>query len=45
MTETRKPRVALEETAYFPQKARVLAMLALTRTDDVLEITRMFGEY
>jgi L-asparaginase len=28
-----------------PQKARVLAMLALTRTDDVAEIQRMFDEY
>ena len=28
-----------------PQKARVLAMLALTRTDDPVEIQRMFDEY
>ena len=28
-----------------PQKARVLAMLALTRTDNVSEIQRMFDEY
>ena len=28
-----------------PQKARVLAMLALTRTDDVAEVQRMFDEY
>jgi L-asparaginase len=28
-----------------PQKARVLAMLALTRTDDVAEIQRMFDTY
>ena len=28
-----------------PQKARVLAMLALTRTDDASEIQRMFDEY
>ena len=28
-----------------PQKARVLAMLALTRTDDAPEIQRMFDEY
>jgi L-asparaginase len=28
-----------------PQKARVLAMLALTRTDDVSEVQRMFDEY
>src|SRR5262249_48696419 len=28
-----------------PQKARVLAMLALTRTEDPAEIQRMFDEY
>ena len=28
-----------------PQKARVLAMLALTRTDDPREVERMFTEY
>jgi L-asparaginase len=28
-----------------PQKARVLAMLALTRTDDPAEVQRMFNEY
>jgi L-asparaginase len=28
-----------------PQKARVLAMLALTRTDDPAEVQRMFDEY
>jgi L-asparaginase len=28
-----------------PQKARVLAMLALTRTDDVAEVQRIFDEY
>ena len=28
-----------------PQKARVLAMLALTRTDDVREAQRIFDEY
>jgi L-asparaginase len=28
-----------------PQKARVLAMLALTRTDDPDEVQRMFDEY
>jgi len=28
-----------------PQKARVLAMLALTRTDKEAEIQRMFDEY
>ena len=28
-----------------PQKARILLMLALTRTSDINEIRRMFGEY
>jgi hypothetical protein len=28
-----------------PQKARILLMLALTRTKDLNEIRRMFGEY
>ena len=28
-----------------PQKARILAMLAIARTDDRREIVRMFGEY
>jgi L-asparaginase len=28
-----------------PQKARVLTMLALTRTDDPAEVQRMFGDY
>jgi L-asparaginase len=28
-----------------PQKARILLMLALTRTDDVNEIRRMFSQY
>jgi L-asparaginase len=28
-----------------PQKARILLMLALTRTSDISEIRRMFGEY
>lgn len=28
-----------------PQKARVLTMLALTRTDDADEVQRMFGDY
>jgi len=28
-----------------PQKARILLMLALTKTDDLKEIKRMFGEY
>jgi L-asparaginase len=28
-----------------PQKARILLMLALTKTSDVKEIKRMFAEY
>jgi L-asparaginase len=28
-----------------PKKARILAMLALTRTDEAGEISRIFGEY
>jgi L-asparaginase len=28
-----------------PQKARVLTMLALTRTDEPAEVQRMFGVY
>jgi L-asparaginase len=28
-----------------PQKARILAMLALTRTDDPPEVQRIFDEY
>ena len=45
------PRTALREQGFVvadnlnPQKARVLAMLALTRTDDVHEVQRMFDEY
>lgn len=45
------PRVALRERGFVaadnlnPQKARVLAMLALTVTDDVVRIQRMFDEY
>ena len=45
------PRTALRERGFVaadnlnPQKARVLAMLALTRTDDPIEIQRMFDEY
>jgi len=45
------PRTALRERGYvvadnlLPQKARVLAMLALTRTDDLAEIQRMFDTY
>jgi L-asparaginase len=45
------PRTVLREAGFVaadnlnPQKARVLAMLALTRTDDPLEVQRMFDEY
>src|SRR5881409_869110 len=45
------PRTVLREQGFAvadnlnPQKARVLAMLALTRTDDVAEVQRMFDEY
>jgi L-asparaginase len=45
------PRAILREQGFVvadnltPQKARVLAMLALTRTDDVAEVQRMFDEY
>ena len=45
------PRTTLREQGFVvadnlnPQKARVLAMLALTRTDDVAEVQRMFDEY
>src|SRR5712671_2472248 len=45
------PRTVLRERGFVvadnlnPQKARVLAMLALTRTDDVAEVQRMFDEY
>jgi L-asparaginase len=45
------PRTVLREQGFVvadnlnPQKARVLAMLALTRTDDVAEVQRMFDEY
>jgi len=45
------PRTLLRERGFVvadnlnPQKARVLAMLALTRTDDVAEVQRMFDEY
>ena len=45
------PRTALRERGFVvadnlnPQKARVLTMLALTRTDDVAEVQRMFDEY
>jgi L-asparaginase len=45
------PRTVLRERGFvvadnlLPQKARILAMLALTRTDDPVEIQRMFDEY
>ena len=45
------PRTVLREHGFVaadnlnPQKARVLAMLALTRTDDPAEVQRMFDEY
>ena len=45
------PRTVMRERGFVvadnlnPQKARVLAMLALTRTDDVAEVQRMFDEY
>jgi L-asparaginase len=45
------PRAVLREHGFVPadnlnpQKARVLTMLALTRTDDVREVERMFTEY
>jgi L-asparaginase len=45
------PRTVLRQRGFVPadnlnpQKARVLAMLALTVSSDVLEIERIFGEY
>jgi L-asparaginase len=45
------PRTRLREQGFvaadnlLPQKARILAMLALTRTDDPVEIQRLFDEY
>jgi L-asparaginase len=45
------PRTLLRERGFVvadnlnPQKARVLAMLALTRSDDPVEVQRMFDEY
>jgi L-asparaginase len=45
------PRAVFREHGFVPadnlnpQKARVLAMLALTRTDDVAEVERMFAAY
>ena len=45
------PRTLVRERGFVvadnlnPQKARVLTMLALTRTADVAEIQRMFDEY
>ena len=45
------PRKTLREGGFVvadnlnPQKARVLAMLALTRTEDAAEVQRMFDTY
>jgi L-asparaginase len=45
------PRTVLRDRGFvvadnlLPQKARILAMLALTRTDDPVEAQRMFDEY
>jgi L-asparaginase len=45
------PRAVLRERGFVvadnlnPQKARVLAMLALTRTEDPVEVQRVFDEY
>jgi L-asparaginase len=45
------PRMSLREGGFVvadnlnPQKARVLAMLALTRSDDPAEVQRIFDEY
>ena len=45
------PRTSLREAGFVvadnlnPQKARVLGMLALTRSDDPAEVQRMFDEY
>jgi L-asparaginase len=45
------PRAVLRDRGFvvadnlLPQKARILAMLALTRTDDPAEVQRMFDEY
>ena len=45
------PRAVLRERGFVaadnlnPQKARVLVMLALTSTDDVAEVQRIFDEY
>jgi L-asparaginase len=45
------PRTSLREAGFVvadnlnPQKARVLAMLALTRSDDPAEAQRIFDEY
>ena len=36
-------RIAAQDIA--PLKARILLMLALTKTNDVSEIRRMFAEY
>jgi len=45
------PRVVLRERGWvvadnlLPQKARILAMLALTRTDDPARVQQIFDEY
>ena len=45
------PRTRLREQGFvaadnlLPQKARILAMLALTKTDDPVKVQRMFDEY
>ena len=45
------PRAVLRERGFvvadnlLPQKARILAMLALTRTEDPVEVQRMFDQY
>jgi L-asparaginase len=45
------PRTTLRERGFvvadnlLPQKARILAMLALTRTDDPVEVQAMFDAY
>jgi L-asparaginase len=45
------PRTVLRQHGFVaadnlnPQKARVLAMLALTRTNEAAEVQRMFDEY
>ena len=45
------PRAVLRERGFvvadnlLPQKARILAMLALTRSEDPVEVQRMFDQY